>query len=364
MVEGVDYAWSRPDPTALYAAGKRFAIRYVSYDRTGKNLTRQEADRLQAAGLAIVTNWEWDPRDQLGGRQRGRVHATEADRQHRQCGGPPDRPIYFSTDFDATAAQLQVCYDYPRGCADVIGWDRVGVYGGIRTVTYMADRGVRWLWQTYAWSSGRWDSRAHIRQYRNGVRLAGGTVDLNRATVPDYGQWGQEDDMPTAREIADEIIERLTFTVPADSTAARLGLFAAGRRLRPANALAYGWGYAKVASWRIEEIATLLETVLSERAGEQVLAALREHHDAQAARLEQLEQALESAAVERAELMGLVRQVDEGRLAAEEVVRLIGERLSAPPVPRTRRRCHRHPGRDRRGRLTAPTGAGDPSFNV
>jgi hypothetical protein len=31
--------------------------------------------------------------------------------------------------------------------------------------------------------------RAHIRQTRNGQRLAGVTVDLNESRQPDYGQW-------------------------------------------------------------------------------------------------------------------------------------------------------------------------------
>ena len=51
-VEGVDYSWSRPDPAALVKAGKRFVIRYVSYDQTGKNLTRKEADAIRAAAVA------------------------------------------------------------------------------------------------------------------------------------------------------------------------------------------------------------------------------------------------------------------------------------------------------------------------
>jgi hypothetical protein len=46
----------------------------------------------------------------------------------------------------------------------------------------------------------RWHPRAHLQQYRNGVALAGGTVDLDRAATVDYGQWGQEDDMPTKQE--------------------------------------------------------------------------------------------------------------------------------------------------------------------
>jgi len=54
-VEGVDYSWSRPDPAALIKAGKRFVIRYVSYDQTGKNLTRKEADAIRAA--AVASRW-------------------------------------------------------------------------------------------------------------------------------------------------------------------------------------------------------------------------------------------------------------------------------------------------------------------
>jgi hypothetical protein len=207
VTEGVDYSWGRPDLGELFRLGKRFAIRYLSFDRTGKNLTRAEADRLVAAGLAIVSNWENAAGDQLGGYNRGVAHATEAARLHRACGGPPDRPIYFSTDFDASTSQLATCYRYLQGCADVIGWGRVGVYGGFRTINYMRDRGVRWLWQTYAWSGGQWAAGAHLRQYRNGVRLAGADVDLDRAMKTDYGQWGQ--DMPLTSEDIERIARRV-----------------------------------------------------------------------------------------------------------------------------------------------------------
>lgn len=202
-VEGVDYSWGRPDLAELARLGKRFIIRYVSWDRTGKNLNKSEADNAIAAGLSVVTNWEWDARDQLGGRSRGVEHAREADRLHRAAGGPAGRPIYFSTDFDASTAQLATCYAYLEGAASVLGWARVGVYGSRRTIDYMASRGVRWLWQTYAWSgfsplsgrfdedNSRWHSKANLHQYNNGVRVAGADCDLNRAMTVDFGQWGQ-----------------------------------------------------------------------------------------------------------------------------------------------------------------------------
>lgn len=229
-IEGVDYSWGRPDVAELRRAGKRFAVRYVSFNRTGKNLTRGEADALHAAGLATVTNWENSAHDQLGGFDQGVIHAREADRLHRAAGGPPDAPIYFSTDFDASTAQLATCFAYLRGAAEIIGWPRVGVYGGRRTIDYIAARDVRWLWQTYAWSgfnplSGRfdpehprWHPAATIHQYNNGVRLAGADTDLNRAMEDDYGQWGLEEGVSKADvrtgigEVLDEAARRSTPT--------------------------------------------------------------------------------------------------------------------------------------------------------
>jgi hypothetical protein len=161
-------------------------------------LTKGEADKLRAAGLSVVSNWEFRTDDQLRGRDGGRYDAREAERIHKAVGGPANAPIYFSTDFDASAAQLATCYEYLRGCADVLGWDRVGVYGGYRTIAYMAGKGVKWLWQTYAWSGGRWHPGAQLQQYKNGVKVAGADVDLNRATTTAYGQWAateKENDM-------------------------------------------------------------------------------------------------------------------------------------------------------------------------
>lgn len=188
-MEGIDYSWGRPDPQCLHSKGKRFAVRYVSFNTTGKNISAGEARVLTAAGLSIVTNWENKASDQMGGRSAGRAHAGVAVALHEKAGGPPDRPIYFSTDFDASASNLDVCREYWRGAADEIGRDRVGVYGGYRTIAYAANNDIRWLWQTYAWSGGRWHPRANLQQYRNGVVLCGGDVDLDRALTDDFGQW-------------------------------------------------------------------------------------------------------------------------------------------------------------------------------
>ena len=194
---GVDYSYSRPNPTKLYQAKVRFVVRYLSYN-SEKNLTKAEVTRLKKAGLDIVSNWENKAGDQRGGRSAGIEHAKAAWKQHLACGGPADRPVYFSVDWDATTTELKTCFEYLKGCIDTLGWQRVGVYGGYRTIDFMADRGIRWLWQTYAWSGGRWDSRTHLQQYSNNKSLAGGLVDYNRSMQADFGQWSKTGSLDAA----------------------------------------------------------------------------------------------------------------------------------------------------------------------
>lgn len=200
-MKGVDYSFSRPDPQKLYDAGYRFVVRYLAWASSGRGksvldgynngkvLTRSEAKKLDAAGLDIVSNWEWDPRDGLRGYSGGVYDAKEAKRLHDAAGGPAGAVIYFSVDFDASTSQLATCYEYLKGAASVLGWDRVGVYGSYKTVEYMHARGVKWLWQTYAWSYGSVSSHINLYQYKNGVTLAGGSVDLDSAKTIRFGQW-------------------------------------------------------------------------------------------------------------------------------------------------------------------------------
>src|SRR6185369_2986295 len=98
-----DYGWGRPSPSVLRAKGISFVCRYVSWDDTGKNLTRAEAQTLTSAGIDIVLNWSYDMGEALSGYGKGVENATEAQRQALAAGMPPDRPIYFSIDFDAQA---------------------------------------------------------------------------------------------------------------------------------------------------------------------------------------------------------------------------------------------------------------------
>jgi hypothetical protein len=190
MAEGVDYAWSKPTPAALKAAGKVFACRYLSNPGNGKNLTAGEARSLTAAGVSIVANWEWSAGDAKLGKAMGAEYARQARTMATACGMPPNRPIFFSVDFDMALTDIPAVRAYFAGIRSVLGAAGAGIYGGYRAVALAVSEGwCDWYWQTYAWSAGRWHSRAHIQQYRNGVTLAGVDLDLDRAMVPDYGQW-------------------------------------------------------------------------------------------------------------------------------------------------------------------------------
>jgi Domain of unknown function (DUF1906) len=187
---GVDYAWARPTPASLVADGYGFVARYLSYDTTGKNLTLSEADALIAAGLDVVVVWEEGANDALSGYDLGVTEAQAAASQALACGQPPTRPIYFAIDFDATTAQQATLDEYFEGVASVIGLDRTGAYAGYGAIDGLFNDGkITWGWQTYAWSSGQWDSRAQLRQTLNDIG-PDGEMDQDQSMVSDFGEWG------------------------------------------------------------------------------------------------------------------------------------------------------------------------------
>jgi hypothetical protein len=219
-VLGLDMAWDRPSPAEIVAAGYVFVCRYVGEDRTGKDVTRAEAEALTKAGLAIVTNYEYAPGGYLRGYDEGRRVAKLADVQHRAAGGPPDRPIYFSVDRDVvTPADFAAAGEYFRGINDEIGLARTGVYGEYDVVANLARYGrARWYWQTYAWSGSptRWFPGAHIRQVRNGIHIAGHDVDEDVAQAADFGQWTIGEQPMTPQDRADLVTAILDATVWKD----------------------------------------------------------------------------------------------------------------------------------------------------
>src|SRR5258708_1270848 len=197
MAFGLDYI-TAPPISDMKAAKVEFVCRYTGYfsgyDITrpsvpqGKVLTPGEARANNQAGISNVSNWEWYERRVLEGFNAGAWDAQEAFKIHSACGGPPNRPIYFSADLDCEGSQV---LDYFHGVASVLGLARTGAYGSYKVLKYLFDVGaIAWGWQTYAWSYGQWEPRCQLQQYQNKMYMSGFEVDYDRSTVNDYGQWG------------------------------------------------------------------------------------------------------------------------------------------------------------------------------
>lgn len=187
-MKGLDYAWGRPSPSGLRAQGFQFVSRYLSWLPNGKVISIAERDQLLMAGLDISLNWEFAAGDQLNGAGTGATHAREAVRQAQALGYPPGSTIYYSSDTDVTRAQWDgpvKAYQLSARAVTNGGGYRFGIYGGYDVIRWSFDEGVAQDgWQTYAWSEGRWDSRAHMRQTRNNVTVLGVDCDLDETVGP------------------------------------------------------------------------------------------------------------------------------------------------------------------------------------
>ena len=203
MSFGLDYSAGMPPIADMKAAGVAFVCRYTGYfagyndaqpqTPQGKCLTPEEAKALSQAGISVVSNYEWYETRPTEGYAAGVWDAQEAQKIHLACGGPANRPIYFSVDFDASGPDV---LDYFHGVASVIGLSRTGVYGSYRVLQYLFDQAaIAWGWQTYAWSGGAWEPRAHIQQYNNAVIMSGLSVDYDRSLKADFGQWLEGESM-------------------------------------------------------------------------------------------------------------------------------------------------------------------------
>jgi Domain of unknown function (DUF1906) len=214
---GIDYAGGRPGGDAIKTAGYDFVVRYLSSGGPGlpgKLLTNFEYADLMAHGVMVAVNWETTADRMLAGYGAGSDDAKAADQALRAVGHPADLPIYFSADFDANPGQQAAIDAYLNGAANIVGRDRVGVYGGYWIVKRCLDNGsAKWAWQAEAWSGGNRDPRAHIFQHAKYVTVGGVQCDLNEALQPDFGQHPQ----PTGAEMSPEI-EQMIRDIHREST--------------------------------------------------------------------------------------------------------------------------------------------------
>lgn len=194
---GLDWAYGDMTVAALRAVGADFIGRYVSTPGNPKNLTAGEAREMSEAGIDILLVFETTADRALAGRAAGSEDARSAKRQALAVGMPEHRPIFFAVDFDAAPRQQAPIDEYFRGVAAALGLAGTGAYGGYRVIERLFDaRLIRWGWQTYAWSGGRWDARAHVRQFSNGHTVGGVECDYDHGLGTDFGQWRVQQPSP------------------------------------------------------------------------------------------------------------------------------------------------------------------------
>jgi hypothetical protein len=197
----IDYAGGVPSAEAIKAAGFAGAIRYVSDRRpgaewmVGKPMLIGEAQALQAAGLAVVSCYQFgkgETSDWRGGYDAGLKHAKRGLELHLAAGGPANKPIYASIDDNPTFDEFETLIaPFLKGWHDVLGKNLTGVYANAPTIGWSLDAGLgSYYWQHNWGSNGVVHPAAHIHQYEiDKFAVDGVGVDRNRILKADYGRW-------------------------------------------------------------------------------------------------------------------------------------------------------------------------------
>jgi hypothetical protein len=212
----IDFAEKRISPDEIKSAGYSGVVNYVSESRPGANfeakpITREYADALRAAGLQIVSNYQYGkpgwptPSDLTRGHDGGVADAQTALQLHAAAGGPNSAPIFFSVDDDIDLNTWNsLAVDWFRGINSVLGVGRTGIYGHANACAWAIRDGVignstsaghRWAWQTKSWSHGEREPAAVLYQAvvnspsNPGPLLGGINVDVDDVLAADYGQW-------------------------------------------------------------------------------------------------------------------------------------------------------------------------------
>lgn len=212
----IDFAMRQIPARDILAAGHAGVINYVSTSRPGssmgaKPITLPYAQSLAAAGLAIVSNYQYGkpggtaPSDFTRGYAGGIADARTAWQLHTAAGGGQSAPIFFSVDDDIDRNTWNnVALQWFRGINSVLGVQRTGIYGGIRPCQWATTDGVIgrsrspghvWAWQTRSWSGGQIYPAAVLYQRvvstvsNPGPVVGGLEVDVSDALAQDVGQW-------------------------------------------------------------------------------------------------------------------------------------------------------------------------------
>lgn len=212
----IDFAERRIAAAEIKSAGYAGVVNYVSEARPGmdfeaKPIIRQYADELRAAGLQIVSNFQYGkpggsaPSDFTRGFDGGVADAQTAQRLHAAAGGPGSAPIFFSVDDNIDENTWNgPAVQWFRGINSALGVGRTGIYGHAQACGWAIRDGVignsstpghRWAWQTRSWSHGDREPMAVLYQAvvntpsNPGPLLGGINVDVDEVLAADFGQW-------------------------------------------------------------------------------------------------------------------------------------------------------------------------------
>ncbi|ALA67558.1 glycoside hydrolase domain-containing protein [Corynebacterium lactis] len=200
----LDYSVSPISASAIRDAGHVGAVRYLSPPREawmkGKPATAEEAQNFKTQALDMAFVWQYggaSSPDAMRGREGGLADATNAGKQLKAI-ARTGYPVFFAVDFDITLDQWNTtAVEYFKAACEVLGRERVGIYGHSRVIAWAHQDGViadlgggkALAWQTKSWSGGQRAPEAVLYQGTHNVTGPEGIqVDVNEV-LHDY--WGQ-----------------------------------------------------------------------------------------------------------------------------------------------------------------------------
>lgn len=221
------------NPVAAKAAGYQGIIGYVSQDTSGKNWTQGTLNGARAAGMDVGVVFEYAPQAARHGASQGVRDAGIAVPQLVALGFPFGVCCYAAVDWDVQSVDLDQVRNYALGFqshCEAAGY-RAGIYGGYAVCQMLHASGYTGLlWQTYAWSGGRWADGLAVRQVQNAIHVAGATVDRDTSQMADWGQWSADGQYPqgtdggAVSDLTDRVVDAWRQGIPAtvDATGKRI----------------------------------------------------------------------------------------------------------------------------------------------
>ena len=223
MATVLDYSAKPIAASLIRDAGHVGAVRYISPPREpwmkAKPATAVEVADFSANALGTAFVWQYggasNP-DCMRGREGGLKDATAADQRLNEI-GRSKYPVFFAVDFDISLQQWNTtAVHYFRACCEVLGRERVGIYGHSRVCDWAREDGVigsagggRYLqWQTASWSRGAVSPHAVLLQSVHNVPGPGGVqVDVNRVLHTYWGQHPPQKTNDKDQNMADNAVD-------------------------------------------------------------------------------------------------------------------------------------------------------------